>query len=718
MVTNKQLQQIEKEKKQLFSLTYGKDDVEIIRLGCQILSELAKMVETHKPSSAIKQEFFQIYCHILKAPFIRESDFFEEQCSTKLFHPFIHDLTALHYQLAIETLKHKQPILYEFHLRKAVQYSPTPELCQKLSQAYLSEKNLTAAFAALRHYQGPFHPLIFFQTLYCLNKRGDFAAVEKAIPQIKTLIAKGDATASPLFLKWIGIDQPTILKLAHNFQKHLENKQDFRYHGKRVKSKKLRIGYIGTNFFKHAQAHQFGETFFKNHGPHFEVFVYLCHSSGDTHEIGRLKQAVHTFVDLTEVSNEEAVKRMRADELDIVVNCNGFADDRRPYEILCHRVAPIQIDYLGYPGSSGASYIDYFIGDPISTPIKEAEPSFTEKLILMPHTYQLTEHQEAFADFPTEKLTPEISKGALFALIKKNEPLVGNSILSYISKEAIEEIQNLFNAIYTGSHPITTFAHQLKWLEEWSKEHQMPEEHTTSLNHGLQQAFIAQKAILGDPVSTAAVQSLYIDRMVPPKEFVQGRFIFCSLNHHVKITAEDISRWNQILYSVKESILVIPLMFSRLPEQHLRTAFDPDVRNRIYFVGNAPKWVHMHRLRSMGCMLDSFHYGAHTSTGDALWAQVPVVTQIGESMESRVCASMLTAAGLNDLIATDRQGYIERAVRCATDPQYYQSLLDTLKQARSSHLFNRKEYLTNLCLAYHLAWERFCDHAPPDHIRV
>jgi predicted O-linked N-acetylglucosamine transferase (SPINDLY family) len=220
----------------------------------------------------------------------------------------------------------------------------------------------------------------------------------------------------------------------------------------------------------------------------------------------------------------------------------------------------------------------------------------------------------------------------------------------------------------------------------------------------------------GEVEAMAKLHEEYLNKILPPEEFIQDRFIFCSLNHHVKLSRQDIECWNEILKQVKDSVLVLFLMFSHEPQKNLLQHFDEEVRNRIYFVGAAPKWIHLHRLQAMDCILDSFYYGAHTSAGDAIWAQVPVVTRLGEAMESRVCSSMLHAAGLEELISHHVEDYIHCAVKCATDSQFYESCLQKLKQARQSPLFDRGSYIRHLGLGYQQAWEKFCDGNPSDHI--
>lgn len=84
----------------------------------------------------------------------------------------------------------------------------------------------------------------------------------------------------------------------------------------------------------------------------------------------------------------QTAKVIYDNKIDIAVDLCGQADHPRT-ETYSFRPSPVQISFLGYPGTTGVNFIDYYIGDPISTPIDMMGSSFSERLILMPHTYQV-----------------------------------------------------------------------------------------------------------------------------------------------------------------------------------------------------------------------------------------------------------------------------------------------------------------------------------------
>lgn len=717
------IQEVEVEKAKLQSFSLGQQDAQIIEAGCKSLRALIKLYSQFKGQSSqqtiIKENLIGIYNHLLKVPKLYSFDEFEKLLNSQAVRVFGEELKNLHYYYACQEQKQNNNLMLEYHLRRAVQLMPTDkELCQNLSQYYMDNNALTNAFLALKHYRGPFNPSIFYQKLYCLNKMCHFDALEKEIPKLKTLLEEGDRNCILLFLKWIGLDNPTVFLASKNYQKIYEEKQDFVFQGIKEKKRKIRLAYIGSNFIPHAQSTQFGSSFFANHDKDFDIYIYSLRGTGISDSEKHIKEQVHHYISLTDVTNEEAVERIRKDQIDIIVNCNGHADDRRPYEILYRRVAPIQVDYLGYPGTSGASYIDYYVGDPISTPIDQLGRYFTEKLILLPHTYQVTEHAAAYSDLPIEKLSLKENRAKIHQLLLEKEESCSKDVFESVKKSISDEIRQIYGELYKGENPLTSFDHQVQWLDEHAKKQGLNGIHILKLTQCIQQYQQLLRGVQGDKEAKAQLYEDYLNNILPPESFVQDRFIFCSLNHHVKLSRRDIACWNEILKKVKKSVLVLFLMFSYEPQTNLLKYFDSEVIDRIYFVRAAPKWLHLHRLQGMDCILDSFYYGAHTSAGDAIWAQVPVVTRLGEAVESRVCSSMLHAAGLNPLISNTVEDYIDCAVKCATDSQFYNSCLQKLKLARQSPLFDREAYIRHLNEGYRQAWEKFCEGKRSDHIEV
>ena len=133
----------------------------------------------------------------------------------------------------------------------------------------------------------------------------------------------------------------------------------------------------------------------------------------------RLVAAFDEFIDVREKSAAEIAPLSRYMEIDIAVDLKGFTQDSRT-EIFARRAAPIQVNYLGYPGTMGADYIDYLIADPTVVPDDHVD-GYAEKIVCLPDSYQANDTQRVIADrhFTRGKLgLPE--QGFVFCCFNNN----------------------------------------------------------------------------------------------------------------------------------------------------------------------------------------------------------------------------------------------------------------------------------------------------------
>jgi predicted O-linked N-acetylglucosamine transferase (SPINDLY family) len=154
---------------------------------------------------------------------------------------------------------------------------------------------------------------------------------------------------------------------------------------------RIRVGYLSSDFYNHATAVLMAELLEQRDTDTFEVVLY-SHSRND-HSVmrQRVMAACDRFVDVNSLGNVALSERIRADGIDILVDLKGHTRDSR-FEVLAARPAPVQVSYLGYPGTTGADYIDYVIGDAVVTPLS-SEADFSEKIAQMPWSYQPNDRQ-------------------------------------------------------------------------------------------------------------------------------------------------------------------------------------------------------------------------------------------------------------------------------------------------------------------------------------
>jgi predicted O-linked N-acetylglucosamine transferase (SPINDLY family) len=128
---------------------------------------------------------------------------------------------------------------------------------------------------------------------------------------------------------------------------------------------------------------------------------------------------------------------------------------------------------------------------------------------------------------------------------------------------------------------------------------------------------------------------------------------------------------------------------------------------------------HLARHQLADLFLDTFHYGAHVTASDALWAGLPVLTKLGDTFASRVGASLVTAAGLSELVARDTADYERRAIELARKPAMLIDIKRRLEKHRQScPLFDTPRYTRNLEAIYQKMWDLYRAGQPAEHIEI
>ena len=159
-------------------------------------------------------------------------------------------------------------------------------------------------------------------------------------------------------------------------------------------NKKKRIGYFSSDFYNHATMHLMQKVFELHDKDLFEIFIY---SYGEYQDevTEKLKKNVFIFRDISLLTDKQIAIKARADKLDIAIDLKGYTRGTR-LSIFQHRVAKIQISYLGYPGSTGTEFIDYLIADRILIP-RGNEKFYSEKIIFMPDSYQCNDESKVIS---------------------------------------------------------------------------------------------------------------------------------------------------------------------------------------------------------------------------------------------------------------------------------------------------------------------------------
>jgi predicted O-linked N-acetylglucosamine transferase (SPINDLY family) len=164
---------------------------------------------------------------------------------------------------------------------------------------------------------------------------------------------------------------------------------------------RIRLGYFSSDFREHATAYLMAELIERHDRAKFEVIGFsLGHPQKDAMR-ARLEKSFDRFFDASALSNKDVALLARELEIDIAVDLKGFTQDNRT-DIFALGAAPIQVSYLGFPGTMGTDYIDYLIAD--ATLISEQQRQhYAEKIAYLPDTYQVNDSKRGISDISFTK---------------------------------------------------------------------------------------------------------------------------------------------------------------------------------------------------------------------------------------------------------------------------------------------------------------------------
>lgn len=164
----------------------------------------------------------------------------------------------------------------------------------------------------------------------------------------------------------------------------------------RPAGRKLRVAYFSADFHEHATAHLMAGLFEHHDREGFEWLAFSFGPDSGGALRTRLASAFDRFIDIRHLDDAQAARQARELGVDLAIDLKGFTANHRA-GIFAHRAAPIQVSYLGYPGTTGAPWMDYLIADPVIVP-EGSERFYSEKLVLLPRCYQPNDRQRAIAD--------------------------------------------------------------------------------------------------------------------------------------------------------------------------------------------------------------------------------------------------------------------------------------------------------------------------------
>lgn len=184
------------------------------------------------------------------------------------------------------------------------------------------------------------------------------------------------------------------------------------WRGERYRHDRIRLAYISADFREHAVAFQLAPMIERHDRARFQAIGISTGLADDSAIRARLKQGFERFHDFAAINSEDIARRLKDMEVDIAIDLGGHTGLSR-LQIFAHRFAPVQASWLGFPGTTGAPFIDYLIADRVVAPFED-QPFFSEKLVHLPHSFFPTDPERAIAATPSRAQAGLPDKGFVF----------------------------------------------------------------------------------------------------------------------------------------------------------------------------------------------------------------------------------------------------------------------------------------------------------------
>ncbi|KAE8720242.1 putative UDP-N-acetylglucosamine--peptide N-acetylglucosaminyltransferase SEC [Hibiscus syriacus] len=159
-------------------------------------------------------------------------------------------------------------------------------------------------------------------------------------------------------------------------------------------NQRLKVGYVSSDFGNHPLSHLMGSVFGMHNREN--VFCYALSQNDGTGWRQHIRSETEHFIDVSAMTSDVIAKMINNDGIQILINLNGYTKGVRN-EIFAMQPAPIQVSYMGFPGTTGADYIDYLVTDEFVSPLRYAH-IYSEKLVHLPHCYFVNDYKQKNRD--------------------------------------------------------------------------------------------------------------------------------------------------------------------------------------------------------------------------------------------------------------------------------------------------------------------------------
>ena len=455
------------------------------------------------------------------------------------------------------------------------------------------------------------------------------------------------------------------------------HKPPYRFSPNLAPDGRIRIGYVSSDFGNHPTSHLMQSIPGVHNRGKVEIFCYSLSPDDGTNFRQKVCREAEHFIDLSAIPcNSKAADRIYNDGIHVLVNMNGYTKGARN-EIFALRPAPIQVMWLGYPGTSGASFMDYIITDKQTSPLSLAS-QYSEQLAWMPHTFFIGDHMRMF---------PHLKERIIVADSKDLEGSLQDNVavINAVDTQPIKEVANLAKVsmeanmggeVHTAAVTVAELA-TTQPINNMIRDGQVQTNvNGVTIQNGLATQINA-KAATGEEVPEQIMVTTRQQYGLP-----DDAIVFCNFNQLYKIDPATLRMWVNILNRVQNGVLWLlrfpqvkknfDLMFPQvnlffrlvkptsmwLPNKwdsnlaslslgvynfyELNTPLSLSNLNEVpscltnYPLSNvAAKEEHVRRGQLVDVCLDTPLCNGHTTGMDVLWAGTPMVTLPGETLASR-----------------------------------------------------------------------------------
>ena len=210
-------------------------------------------------------------------------------------------------------------------------------------------------------------------------------------------VSDGKTSTEPFCFLGISSSPKDQLQCAKSWiAKRFPFSKDPCWRGERYNHDRIRIAYVSTDFSDHAVSFLIAGMIESHDKSRFNITAISLRPNDNSEMRQRLQGSFEHFIDATTLSDDEIASIIKRAEIDILINLNGFTKGQRT-NVFAQRPAPVQVNYLGYPGTMGANYIDYIIADQTVIP-DEFTKYYSEKIAVLPNTYLANDRKRGISD--------------------------------------------------------------------------------------------------------------------------------------------------------------------------------------------------------------------------------------------------------------------------------------------------------------------------------